>query len=127
MPSQCPTFLVEFLQELRLYYPDLYLFVTENKIVHLGSGKYLVGDAADIAAVEAPQTAVPALATPKRRTISRTATSPQATLNLASSQKNLFQEAPAIVTRWDSILASLICMCMTTQTVSTGYYQYSGT
>jgi hypothetical protein len=119
--------LVEFLQELRLHYPDLYLFVTENKIVHLGSGKYLVGDAADIAAVEAPQTAVPALATPKRRTISRTATSPHATLNLSSSQKNLFQEAPAIVTRWDSILASLICMCMTTQTVRNQLFTDCGT
>ena len=127
VPSQCPIYLVSLLEELRTFYPDLYLFVVENKIVHLGSGKYLVGDAADVASVEEAQGAKPLLATPKRRTVSRTVSSPSATLNLSNTQRQMFQEAPAIVSRTDAILSSLIDMCMPTQAVRNLLFDECGT
>ena len=96
-PAQCPSFLVDFLTELRDFYPEFYAFLVHNIIVHLGTGKHIIADIADIAAIEATP-AVTVMATPKRRTgISRTPSSPTATLKLNAEQKASYEYAPVVV------------------------------
>ena len=45
--------MVDFLTELRDFNPEFYAFLVHNIIVHLGTGKHIIADIADIAAIEA--------------------------------------------------------------------------
>jgi hypothetical protein len=118
--------LVDFLIELRDFYPEFYAFLVHNIIVHLGTGKHIIADIADIAAIEAtPVVAV--MATPKRRAgISRTPSSPTATLKLNNEQKASYEYAPSIVQRFDGGFAALISQCLTTVAARNTIYKACG-
>ena len=125
-PAQCPSFLVDFLTELRDFYPEFYAFLVHNIIVHLGTGKHIIADIADIAAIEATPV-VTVMATPKRRTgISRTPSSPTATLKLNTEQKASYEYAPAVVQRFDGGFAALVSQCMTTTAARNALYKACG-
>ena len=125
-PAQCPSFLVDFLIELRDFYPEFYAFLVHNTIVHLGTGKHIIADIADIAAIEATPT-VSVMATPKRRAgISRTPSSPSATLYLNKDQKASYEYAPAVVQRFDGGFAALVSQCMQTTAARNALYKACG-
>ena len=125
-PAQCPSFLVDFLIELRDFYPEFYAFLVHNTIVHLGTGKHIIADIADIAAIEATPT-VSVMATLKRRAgISRTPSSPSATLYLNKDQKASYEYAPAVVQRFDGGFAALISQCLTTVAARNAIYKACG-
>ena len=101
-----------FYNYLRDEKPDLHTFLTENVIVHMGSGKRIIASAEDLAAAVAPSAASPGLATPRRRTRA-SASDPAPTLT--STQKENYYYAPTIATKVDKDLAVLVCKCLTTE------------
>lgn len=106
--------------------PRVYAFLVHNIIVHLSTGKHIIADIADIAAIEATQV-VAVMATPKRRAgISRTPSSPTATLNLNKEQKASYEYAPSIVQRFDGGFAALISQCTTTVAARNALYRACG-
>jgi hypothetical protein len=97
-----------FYNYLRDEKPDLHTFLTENVIVHMGSGKRIIASAAAVA----PSAVSPGLATPRRRTRA-SASDPAPTLT--STQKENYYYAPTIATKVDKDLAALVCKCLTTE------------
>ena len=111
-PQSCLPYLQGALLEFRDDHQDWYIFITENKLVHYGSGKYIVADEEDIASVEAdppPQAAV--IATPKKRTSSRAAGTP---IRLFTrEQADVYMKSTALVEKTDRDIATFIMRAIT--------------
>ena len=76
-PQSCLPYLQGALTDFRDGHPDWYMFITENKLVHYGSGKYIFADEEDITTVEAaPHPQVAVICTPEKRMASRAAGTP---------------------------------------------------
>ena len=112
-PQHCLTFLEQFDAELRDDWPDMHTFVHEMHIVHLGSGKKVLRDPADIAVIEGADAATTGLATPRRPAtrsrIAATATPPARTTStaaLSNAQKDIYLHLPAVWHAWNKNLAA---------------------
>ena len=118
-PQHCLTFLEQFDIELRDSWPEMHTFVHELVVVHLGSGKKILRDSADIALIEGAAESTQGLATPRRpatrsRTATIPATPPTRTLSgtaLSGTQRDTYIHMPAIWASWNKLLASHIRMC----------------
>ena len=109
--SRINPYLKDLHDELRDDYPELHTFMTENVVVHMGSGKKIVASAEDLTVATSPSTAPQGLATPRRRTRAAT-TDPPATLT-REQEKNYYL-APPIIIKIDKDLAAFISRSMTT-------------
>ena len=125
-PAQCPPFLVDYRVELRDFYPQLYAFLVDNIIVHMGTGKYLIADYPDVKAIEEPAI-VSITATPKRRAaVPRTPASPSA-IKLSAEQNAIYEQSPAAVRQFDAVLAALTSQCMTSVAARNALFRACGT
>ena len=109
--SRINPYLKDLHDELRDDYPELHTFMTENVVVHMGSGKKIVASAEDLTVATSPSTAPQGLATPRRRTRAAT-TEPPATLT--REQEKSYYLAPPIIVKIDKDLAAFISRSMTT-------------
>ena len=109
--SRINPYLKDLHDELRDDHPELHTFMTENVVVHMGSGKKIIASAADLAAASSPSTAPQGLATPRRRTRAAT-TDPPATLS--REQEKSYYLAPPIIVKIDKDLAAFIARSMST-------------
>ena len=113
-PQHCLIFLEQIDLELRDDWPEMHSFIHDGVVLHLGSGKKIPRDQAEITAViEAADTAVAGLATPRRpATRSRTdhPLSPRAstTTGLTNSQKESYLLMPAVWHAWNKALAAFL-------------------
>ena len=111
-PQSCLPYLQDALIEFRDDYPDWYMFITENKLVHYGTGKYIVADEEDIASVEAAPVAQSAvIATPKKRTASRAAGTPIRLFT--KEQSDLYMRSAPMVAKVDRDIAAFILRAVT--------------
>ena len=104
-PQSCLPHLRKLLDEFRDYHPEWHTFIVHNYTVHLGTGKKVVGTEDDLSAAEAASAAPAGLATPRRRTIPRTAESPP---NLSRAQEKIFMAAPLLTAKTDKDIAAFV-------------------
>ena len=106
-------------------YPDWYMFITDNKLVHYGSGKYTVADEEDITTLEVdphPQAAV--IFTPKKRTASRAAGTP---IRLFTrEQADTYMKSAPMVEKVDRDIAAFILRCITPEGARNELFVYCG-
>ena len=113
-PQHCLIFLEQIDLELRDDWPEMHSFIHEGVVLHLGSGKKIPRDQAEITSVvEAADTAVAGLATPRRpATRSRVdhPLSPRAstTTALTNAQKDAYLLMPAVWNAWNKSLAAFL-------------------